>query len=420
VTQVAEAWPLDQGDDAELLLAMAQAFPLDPARHVGVAVSGGGDSVALLHLMARACRHWGVPVSAVTVDHCLRPASADEAAMVARLCDMLGVPHQTVTWDHGPISGNLMDKARRARMALIADWARRKVITQVALGHTADDQAETFLMALSRSAGLDGLVAMPRNWRDHGLCWARPLLDARRADLRTYLQRHGIAWAEDPTNDDPRHERVRVRRVLGLLEPLGIDADKIGRSLSHLQWAKRALDTVLRKAFETHVIEVAGALRIDRAGFDDLPHELQRQMLLAGIAWLSGNRLPPRHDKQLNLLYAARDLRVVTLQGCRLRHQPGHLLLAREPRAANGTGPVGTLWDHRWLVEGPPGDVRALGPKGLPQVKSWRTLGIPRDALLVTPAVWDGDTLLAAPVAGMENGWKARIVAPFHRFTVSH
>ena len=416
----AEGWPLDQGDDAGLLLDVMHAFPPDPDRHVGVAVSGGGDSVALLHLMTRACRHQGVPLSAVTVDHALRDGSAAEAEMVAGLCATLGVPHQTLRWTHGPVAGNLMDAARRARRSLIADWAAAVRVTQVALGHTADDQAETFLMALSRSAGLDGLSGMPVTWRADGIRWARPLLDTTRAALRDYLRRHGVGWVEDPTNDDMRFERVRVRQVLAALAPLGIDAGSIGVTVGHLAMAKGALDATLFKAIETLVQESSGALQIDRTGFDALSHDLQRQMLVAAIAWLSGNPLPPRSARQINLLLAARNNRDATLHGCRLRSRPADLLLVREPKAAGAAVPVGTLWDHRWLIEGPPGEVRALGPKGLPQVRDWRTLGIPRDALLVTPAVWNGDTLLSAPVAGLQNGWKARIVTPFHRFAVSH
>ncbi len=386
---------------------------------MGVAVSGGGDSVALLNLMVRACRQQGVPVSAVTVDHRLRAGSAAEAAGVADLCAALGVPHETVLWHHGGLTGNLMDSARRARIALIGEWARGRGVTHIALGHTADDQAETFLMALARSSGLDGLVGMRRRWVRDGLHWGRPLLDARRDDLRAYLRRHGIGWVEDPTNDSPAFERVRARQALAALAPLGIDAEKIGASLFHLRLAKLALDDALRHAVALHVAETAGALRIDRAGFADLPHDVQRQLLVAAVRWLSGNPVPPRTDKQLNLLYAARDGRGATLQGCRLRAHAGHLVLAREPRAVQGAVPVGALWDGRWVVEGPPGEVRALGAEGLPRVMDWRALGIRREVLLVTPAVWDGDTLLAAPLAGLENGWKARIVAPFGCFPVS-
>lgn len=406
--------------DAELLAELSHAFPPDPARRVGVAVSGGGDSMALLHLMQRVCGLQGQPLAAVTIDHGLRPGSADEAAMVGAFCATRGIGHAVLRWTHGPVAGNLMDAARKARHALIGAWARETGITHVALGHTADDQAETFLMALARSSGLDGLVGMPALWHEDGLWWARPLLRQSRAALRAYLRRNGLAWAEDPTNDDPRFERVRARRVLAALAPLGIGAGLIAQSMRLLAGARAALRDDVQRAAQAHVQETAGMLVIGRAGFAALHPEVQRLVLMTGLAWLSGKGLPPRHDSQTGLLAAASGGRDATLHGCRLAVRHDRLFLTREPRATGPAAPVGTLWDNRWMVEGPPGEVRALGARGLPQVKGWRSLGIPREALLVTPAVWDGDTLLAAPVAGKENGWKARIVTPFHRFAVSH
>jgi tRNA(Ile)-lysidine synthase len=418
-----QPWPLDQGADAGLLLDVAHAFEPMPGRHIGVAVSGGGDSVALLHLMVRACRHEDVPVSAVTVDHRLRDGSAAEAAGVAALCRSLGVPHETVQWQHGAVAGNLMDSARRARMALIGAWAQRQGVTHIALGHTADDQAETFLMALARSSGLDGLVGMRRTWTQDGLRWGRPLLATWRKTLRAYLRRHGIGWAEDPTNDNAAFERVRARQVLAALAPLGIDAERIGQSVSYLRFAKWALDDMLRRAIESHVTETAGALRINRAGFSGLPQDVQRQLLVAALGWLSSSQLPPRTSKQFFLLDAARDGCTMTLQGCRLRPMADHLLMAREPRAvATRVTPTDALWDGRWRLTGPHAPtlcIRALGARGLPQAKGWRSMGLPREALLVTPAVWEGETLLAAPLAGMENGWKAHIATPFHSFRVT-
>lgn len=417
-------WLKDQGDDEELLANVAYAFPPDADCRVGVAVSGGGDSVALLHLMARACRHHGVPVSAVTVDHRLRAGSAEEAAGVGRVCSTLAVPHTVVVWEHGPVERNLMDTARRARMALITAWARSEGVTHIALGHTADDQAETFLMALSRASGLDGLVGMRRTWRADGIVWSRPLLDTRRADLRAYLQRHHLSWAEDPTNDDPRFERARARRAMAQLAPLGIDADKIGLTLFHLRFAKQALDEVLRKAVSVHVPEVAGALRVDRSGFEGLPHDIQRQVMNATVAWLSGNPLPPRTDKQLNLLYAARDKRDATLHGCRMRHKPDHLLITREPRAVAALStPTDTPWDNRWHLSGPHAPdltIRALGADGLRACKDWRATGLPREVLIVTPAVWRGDTLVAAPLAGWSEGWTATVSPSFAATILAH
>ncbi|HMO09788.1 MAG TPA: tRNA lysidine(34) synthetase TilS, partial [Paracoccaceae bacterium] len=306
-------WPLDQGEDADLLLEAAYGLPPRPDRHVGVAVSGGGDSVALLHLMARACRHWDVPVSAVTVDHRLRTGSRAEADGVAVLCASLGVPHRTVVWDHGTVPGNLMDAARRARRTLIAAWALEAGVTQVALGHTADDNAETFLMALSRAAGLDGLAGMRSGWCEDGLWWGRPLLQVTRADLRRYLRRHGIGWVEDPTNADTRFERVRARQAMAALTPLGIDAARVARSASHLAIARAALRDILRQSCAAHVQEVAGALRIDRSGFDALPHDLQRLLLVAAVEWLSGDARPLRRDRQANLLFGVFGLMIGVL-----------------------------------------------------------------------------------------------------------
>ena len=113
-----------------------------PEGEIGVAVSGGGDSMALLLLLEEAAARAGRVVAAVTVDHCLRPESGGEAAAVAALCAGRGIAHATCRWGDWDGAGNLLDRARQARRALIADWARGRGIGAVALGHTLDDQAE--------------------------------------------------------------------------------------------------------------------------------------------------------------------------------------------------------------------------------------------------------------------------------------
>ncbi|MFN3971763.1 MAG: tRNA lysidine(34) synthetase TilS [Gemmobacter sp.] len=407
---------LEPDEDGPLLRAVAEALDQFTGP-VGVAVSGGGDSVALLHLIWRVCGHRGVAVSVVTVDHGLRPEAAAEAAEVAALCTGLSVPHRTVVWKHGPVAGNLMDAARRARMALIAGWARERGIGHVALGHTADDQAETFLMALSRASGLDGLVGMPAQWQAEGVGWTRPLLRATREDLRAYLRRHGIGWAEDPTNDDLRYERVRARAAMAALAPLGIDAGRIGVSIDNLRMAQEVVAEALR-AEGAHVSEMAGALRIDRAGFGQMPREMRRRVLVSGIGWLSGETAPPRGEAQVMLLDAAEAGLDRTLGGCRMIARGNHLWLLREARAVSGIEAVpGSVWDGRWLVTGPgaePGvTLAALGPAGLRQCPDWRATKLPREVLAVTPGVWRGDVLVAAPLAGMANGWVARVRPAF-------
>lgn len=172
----------------KLLAAIADQFTPRPPKRVGVAVSGGGDSVALLCLIADFARDQDIEVHAVSIDHGLREAAADEVRAVTELCGRLGVPHHVEYWRTWEGKGNLMAEARRARYALLADWGAANGVDTIAIGHTADDQAETLMMRLARGSGVDGLSAMaPRRISD-GITWLRPLLNIQRRELRYYLR----------------------------------------------------------------------------------------------------------------------------------------------------------------------------------------------------------------------------------------
>ncbi len=417
-------WPDVEGEDFDLLLSARYGFLPVNQTQVAVAVSGGGDSIALLHLAHRAAPHAGWTVFAVTVDHGLRAEAADEAAGVARFCESLNISHTILRWDHSVIKGNLMDEARKARERLIRDWALAKGIVHVAVGHTADDQAETFLMGLGRASGLDGLSGMESFWRKDGVKWSRPLLCHSRAQLRSYLLRHNISWVDDPTNEDDRFTRIKARKALAALVPLGITVESMKRSISHLSVARHALEYMLLSAVKSHVTETAGGLTISRAAYTDLPMDIRRRFLIASIAWLSGDQYAPRSGKQANLLFAMDSNKHTTLNGCRFRCKGDAITIHREPKAvASVVCPPDQLWDNRWRIEGPSElglEVRALSAAGLRACKDWRDTGISRDALLVSPAIWRGDALVSAPLAGLANGWTARIDAGFTSFIISH
>ena len=168
---------------ATLAALVRAAFGPEPPDKLGVAVSGGGDSTALLVLLDDWRRDGGPELAVATVDHGLRPEAAAEAAEVAALCGRLGVPHETLAWRWDG-KGNLSDAARRGRLRLIAGWANGRGIGMVAQGHTADDQAETFLMRLARGSGVDGLAAMAARRTAEGVAWVRPLLQVRRGEFR--------------------------------------------------------------------------------------------------------------------------------------------------------------------------------------------------------------------------------------------
>lgn len=420
---ISSDWPLAFGEDANLLHFAETAFLTDTVTNIAVAVSGGSDSMASLHLMARAASQKGWALQAVTVDHALRTESAAEAAQVAEVCTGLGVPHTTLTWTHGAVAGNLMDAARQARYGLMADWAGREEISHIILGHTADDQAETFLMGLARSAGIDGLIGMNRRFDQRQARFVRPFLAVQRAVLRRYLQRHGLGWIDDPSNENTRFTRVKARRALEILKPLGITVETLATVMANLTEVQGAVVAVTAGAAERICSAQAGEVVFDRILWREEGHEVQRRLLIAALRWVSGAGYAPRGAGVARVVEAIDAGRDTTLAGCRIRMSDGTFRVVREPRDVGGPCLPGQLWDGRWLVKGPFAagqELRALGADGLRQCKGWKELGYSRDSLLVSPAVWYGEALIAAPLAGFGAEFHARIVAPFNQFVLSH
>lgn len=228
VADLSELWPEAQGKDATARL--------------GLAVSGGPDSCALLLLAAAALPGW---VEAATVDHRLRPEAAVEAADVAALCAQLGVPHRTLAVDVSP--GNVQAEARRARYAALRGWMEEQGLSALATAHHADDQAETLLLRLNRASGVSGLAGTRARGRvpESSLPLLRPLLAWRRCELEAVVDAAGVDAAQDPSNLDERFDRVRMRKALQGADWLDIPA--IAESASHLADADAALDWAARR-----------------------------------------------------------------------------------------------------------------------------------------------------------------------------
>ena len=296
-------WLAAQGDDAPLLRKALAAGNAAGARSatLAVAVSGGSDSMAMLHLMARAARQAGWALKAVTVDHRLRREAAEEAAFVGQTCAGLMVPHEVLVWEHGDVPGNLMQAAREARYGLMAAWAKRQGLGVVTLAHTADDQAETFLMGLSRAAGLDGLSGMRPEFAIDGVAFRRPFLSQTRAELRAYLTRHKLPWIDDPSNDNDRFTRIKARRALQALSPLGISVGELSAVISNLSAVQGLVQHAVAVAAQEAVAELAGALRVEGRAFGALHPETRRRLLIAAIRWVSGAHHPPREAKLVAL-----------------------------------------------------------------------------------------------------------------------
>lgn len=258
-----------------------------PAPAVVLAVSGGPDSLALMWLAARWRRALksGPRLVAVTVDHGLREEAAREARDVKRLAKSLGIEHRTLRWTGPKPKAGLPAAARDARYRLLTGVARAYRASYIFTAHTQDDQAETFIMRMSRGSGVGGLAAMARQSARDGVILARPLLDVPKSRLVATLAKAGIAFADDPTNRDPRFTRPRLRALMPALAAEGADARNLARLALRLARANAAIE-VMADGAERYLTSIDGANSrpgFDLAAFSVLPDEIRVRLLLRTI-----------------------------------------------------------------------------------------------------------------------------------------
>ncbi len=394
----------------------AHAVTVD--RTIGLAVSGGGDSIAMMHLAASAIAPERLIV--FTIDHGLRPEAASEIALVKAQADALGLRHVVAKWDWDH-RGNLQAAARAGRWSSLVALAGAHKADAIWMGHTEDDQVETFLMRLSRGSGVDGLTAMQMASKRDGLAIFRPLLDINRADLRAWLTHHAIVWCDDPSNEDARFDRVRARQMADQLGDLGLSTKRVLQTIDHMQAAQRTLQSSAFDFARDHIHQEGGDLIVSHAALQITQADAPRRALAAAIGWVGARGFRPRFEQLKDVASRAMLGQTATLNGCILTSQAdGTVRLSREAAA---TKPMAAspedhelLWDQRWCMIGPSGAgliVKSLG-EGIKLCPNWRQTGIPRVSLLASPAVWQETALIAAPVAGLSNGWSAQIVANFH------
>ena len=264
------------------------------------AVSGGPDSLALLLLL-----HETMPnrVVAATVDHALRPESADEAQYVQRFCKDMHVPHVILS-PAEKISGNIQSAARHARYALLAQAAEQHDCQYIATAHHADDQLETVLMRIARGSGVDGLSAI----RSTNGKILRPLLGFTKDELISICATAGLNPVVDPSNENTDFERVAMRNWL-TNTPHPFRADRTGRTASALADASEALNWMTETLTQERVQRETGAVRCDAR---DVPREIQRRLLIHCLKLLEPE-LAPRGDAIDRLLSELSDGRTATM-----------------------------------------------------------------------------------------------------------
>ncbi len=315
-------------------------------------MSGGGDSLALMHLLAaHAKAHRHKPPVVLTVDHGLCRSSSKDARKVAAWAKKAGLKAHVLTWEGIKPKSGVESAAREARYALMGAWMVKHKITTLHVGHTIDDQAETFLLRLARGSGLDGLAAMRAQapWPVPGfgtLTVSRPLLDIRRADLRAYLTSRGQSWLDDPMNEDDAFDRVKIRQAGKMLADLGLTTQRLAGAAAHLARARAALESMTDTVLAQATAKGSGGVLLNPAVLVAAPREVGLRALAALLMKVSGQAYRPRFDALERLFdrIAAGTLGGgATLHGCYIgpaSKQGGDkaLLVTREkPRKASGS-----------------------------------------------------------------------------------
>ncbi len=409
----------------ELDSLLAGLGPFEARPRIAVAVSVGGDSMALCLLVHRwVSRRKGVVV-ALTVDHGLRAGSGAEARQVGDWLADWDIAHHVLRWRGAKPNSNIQAAARDARYRLLGDWCRRQGVLHLMLGHHMEDQAETLILRLGRGSGLDGLASMAELGETPHLRLLRPLLSVPKARLAATLGRLGQNWIEDPSNQDTHHARVRVRQSMPALEREGVSPARLAAAAHHLGRARAALDEAtahfLARAAAFHP---AGFCRLDLGMLAAAPAEVSLRALARTLLTVGGGAYPPRLEHLERLYRALVEAGAVadsgkapgggrTLAGCQIVPGRAGALICREPAAADEVlrpAPGAEMrWDNRYSVTFSKGrkapvpglTLARLGRDGWTEIAGrqpdLRKGPIPGPARASLPAFRDAHGILAVP-----------------------
>lgn len=314
-----------------------------------IAVSGGSDSLALMHLLKAYAQRHALPSPIVlSVDHGLRKESARDAGKVLQWAKKAGLKAHNLAWRGRKPRSGIEEKARQARYRLMGEWLHKNAFNALFVGHTLEDQAETFLLRLGRGSGLDGLVAMRATapWPFAGfadLKIIRPLLSFQRQSLRDYLRRIGQEWIEDPMNEDTSFDRVRIRQCADALNKAGVSAARISAAASHLARARDALEVVTQAVLERAARATERGVLVDPKALAAAPREVSLRALAALLMQVSHQPYRPRFEaleRLLDKIIAGSLGRGATLHGCKIAPKGASLLLI-EPESPRKTGASG-------------------------------------------------------------------------------
>lgn len=425
---------------------------------IAVAVSGGADSLALMHLIADWRQGYSISsqdhndnnqstlrqprqgdtkqvlpdIHIMTVDHKLRPEAAEEALFVKQQAETLGLPHTILEWDGPKPQTGIQEKARLARYNLMVSYCQMHNIPTLLTAHHLNDQIETFFMRLQRGSGLAGLGAMLPVTQWQGVEIMRPLLDIPKERLIATLKHKNLTWCSDPNNKDPEFERVRIREKLQHVAELGFNFKAIGLSLKRLQRAHIALEDRINCLWPNVVqLSEAGSAFLQTKAFWDMPEEIALRILARCLDVVGRRDAPQKLSKLEAMYFDMKDTFVHkqqsakwALAGCLIVLGEEFITFVREVRDMEKMTlrldpGENIVWDQRFRICFTPQDlsflnntiwVKPLTHDGYLMLKNASNISSEGAKLLSNAFVregllsfWFGDTLLAVPHVGYIN-----------------
>ncbi|MDX2028438.1 MAG: tRNA lysidine(34) synthetase TilS [Alphaproteobacteria bacterium] len=391
--------------------------PLAPAQRLGIAVSGGPDSMALAFCAKRWADAHQAELMAFIVDHGLRPESAYEAEETRTRLKAIGISSEILCWEHPPIIARLHITARRARYRLLAEACARNRVGDLLLGHQREDQAETILMRLAKGSGVDGLAGMRAVTMKDGIRLLRPLLSVPRERLAATCHAARLPFIKDPANRSEKFARGRLRRILPLLAEEGLTVERLSDLGARAAEAKDTLDHYTRLFLQeaTHR-DAAGTIRIAFDKFHALPAAIAQRALITCLQDINAQDYAPEYASLVRLIEAlgTEDMTPSTLHGCLISRTSSEITLVREYAAITDVPEIQAdeevIWDGRWKITLQEKGVFTLRPLGNPPHEALDRLapglrqrisqGRARASL---PALWRGENLTLVPSLISEN-----------------
>jgi len=396
------------------------ALGVKAGSRIAVAVSGGADSVALMLLAMNTFE-----ITALTVDHGLRPESALEAEKVAGQCRDLGINHVTLRWNEEKPTANIQAAAREARYRLMAEWCRSNEIEYIAVAHHQDDQAETVLLRLARGSGVYGLAGMATTRDMEGVTLVRPLLTFPKAALVDYLSNRSVRWIEDPSNQSDAYDRVKIRRLLENPPVDGLRKDRLAATAARLRRSRNALEHYEAKwLYRAAEVFDEGYAVLRLCELDGEPEDILLRGLASLCRFVGKGMYVPRMEKLQRLFQQLKndDFRGQTLYGAQFTpFSEGKILISRELDDCEVQTSLKETctWDNRFEIFAK-GDIAgleicALGQEGWQQLKASafdvEGSAVPRLVALALPAVFKRADLQAVPHLGysINEGLRVKI-----------